>query len=227
MIRDVALGGNREFGSDVDFVVKPRDVEQFHSFMTLQSAKRNRFGGYVWNGLHWRIDVWPLQNTWAHKEGHVEIRFFQDLLKATFFDCDAIIYDLQSKSLSAKPGYFERLKHRVFEINLLPNPNPIGNAVRALRYAAIRDFGWGPKLAKFMADVIEERGWQDLQVREMSSFGTRYIAEMDRERISSELGDHLRAKKHEPFGISEWCRLRQSELDFGSAGRARETNVKS
>lgn len=217
MIRDLALAGNRTFGSDVDFVIKPKDIDQFHLFMMHRAAKRNRFGGYGWSGEHWRIDVWPLQKTWAHEEGHVQISFFSDLLRTTFFDCDAIIYDLQSKNITAKQGYFGRLKRRELEVNLLANPNPTGNAVRALRYAAIRGFGWGPKLCAFMSEQIEECGWKHLQEREATSHGTSYIAQMRQKKIAKQLSVHVRSKNPTPFRIQEWYGKEQVEFGFESA----------
>ena len=215
MIRDLALAGNQHFGSDVDFVVKPLDMEQFEVFMARQSATRNKFGGYIWHSSHWRIDVWPLQKTWAFEAGHVEVDSFSDLLKCTFFDADAIIYDLRLKKLVCDAGYFERLKRRELEINLLANPNPVGNAVRALRYAAIKKFGWGPQLCKFVAKQIDENGWEELKRKEVQSFRTWYIEEMDQTRVQTELWRHLRNGQESIFRSGEWCRKTQEEFGFG------------
>ena len=214
IIRDLALVGNRKFGSDVDFVVKPRELDRFETFMQFQQAKRNMFGGYIWRSSYWRIDVWALQQTWAHKAGHVEVKDFSDLLNATFFDCDAVMYELEGKRLLTKPHYFERLGRRELEINLLPNPNPVGNAVRALRYAAMKDFGWRPKLCMFMANQILECGWEELEAREMRSFGTWYVRQMDHKGIDSGLKRHLEAKQERVFRLEDWCGVRQYDFGF-------------
>ena len=144
MLRDLALFGNREFRSDIDFVIDPIDPELFEKRMASIGAKVNRFGGYALSSRKWQIDVWSLKNTWAHTEGHVQVRTFDDLLDTTFFRCDAIFYDLTKKRLRAKQGYFDDLRRRVLEINLRPNPNPKGNAVRAFRYCILKRFRWGP-----------------------------------------------------------------------------------
>ena len=214
MIRDLALAGTREFGSDVDFVVKPTEINEFQAFMAEQLAERNRFGGYKLHGGHWRIDVWPLQKTWAYEAGHVEINEFSDLLNSTFFDFDAIIYDLQLKKLNSKPDYFDRLTRRELEINLLANPNPVGNAVRALRYAATKRFGWGPKLCRFMAEQIEETGWKDLEEREIKSFRTWCIENMDQNKFREELFKHLCRSPEKTFRSQVWCRTTQPEFRF-------------
>ena len=214
MIRDLALVGNRKFGSDVDFVVKPRELPKFETFMHFQQARRNMFGGYMWPSSYWRIDVWAMQRTWAHEAGHVKIGHFPDLLNATFFDCDAVMYELEKKRLLAKPDYFERLGRRELEINLLPNPNPIGNAVRALRYAALKGFGWRPKLCMFMVNQILEYGWEELEAREMRSFGSSYVQLMDQTAISRELKRHLDTKQERVFNLTEWCGVSQLELGF-------------
>ena len=214
MIRDLALEGNREFGSDVDFVVKPLDISRFESFMDQRAAKRNKFGGYNLQSAHWRIDVWPLQRTWASEAGYVNVETFPDLLKCTFFDVDAIIYDLQSKKLTCPQNYFTQLKRRELEINLRANPNPVGNAVRALRYAATRNFGWGPRLCEFVAAQIEEAGWDELKQREIQSFRTCHIAEMDQDKVQRELFLHLKSRREDIFRSEEWCHNKQRELQL-------------
>ena len=212
MIRDLALAGNREFGSDVDFVVRPIDVSRFEAFMDQTAAKRNKFGGYNLHSSHWRIDVWPLQKTWANEAGYVKVKTFPDLLRCTFFDVDAIIYSLQSKKVTCRRNYFTQLKRRELEINLRANPNPIGNAVRALRYAATRNFGWGPRLCEFVAEQIEEAGWDELRQREMQSFRTWHIAEMDQDKVQGELFMHLKSKRQDIFRSGGWCHNTQGEL---------------
>ena len=130
----------------------------FREHVILAGAEVNRFGGFRFQGPPWEIDVWLLEDTWANRKGHVEVKEFADLLEATFFNCDAVIYDPSSRKIVAKPSYFEDLYGRVLEVNLEPNPNPVGNAVRAFRYAAEKDFRWGPRLCRFISEVLEDAG---------------------------------------------------------------------
>ena len=216
MIRDLAQRGNREFGSDVDFVIDPEKLEEFEAFMIARKAKRTRFGGYSWRSIHWSIDVWPLEKTWAHEAGHVKVKTFEDLVDVTFFDSDAVIYSLDNGKITAKESYFDNLRRKTLEINLLPNPNPIGNTVRAIRYAVIGDFGWGPKLSRFVAEQIGIHGWQVIIDREIASFGNRYIGEMDHERIETELSRYISCNPGGVLRIGDFGRLRQYRFEFES-----------
>ena len=218
LIRDLTLHSNLEFRSDVDLVVDPMNLEVFESFIISRGGKRNRFGGYSWSSSHWRIDVWALRGTWAHQAGHVRVEEFRDLIKVTFFDCDAVLYDLQSKRVVARRGYFENLQNRIVEVNLLPNPNPLGNAVRALRYAVIREFRWGPRLTRFMAEQIERYDWQEVLDREKSAFGTGYIEGMDLRAIEGKLSSYLMEKRKGVLDIREYCGHNQYQFEFCEHG---------
>lgn len=191
MLRDVAMFGNAAFKSDLDFVIDPFDLAAFEKHMHAIGARVNRFGGYALPSKRWQIDVWPLQRTWAHLKGYVHVRKVGDLRDVTFFNCDAIIYDLSRKKLSAKPGYFDNLDRKVLEINLRPNPNPKGNAVRAFRYALIKGFHWGPNLSRFMAETIDKVGWNELRESEIHSFKTRYLDMFDLDSLKQDLDRHL------------------------------------
>ncbi|WP_404933569.1 hypothetical protein [Nitratireductor sp. L15S-10] len=196
MLRDVALFGNAAFRSDLDFVIVPDDLRSFEQKMRSVGARVNRFGGYSLPSKKWQIDVWPLENTWAHQQGHIHIRDISDLREATFFSCDAIIYDLDKKCLHMKEGYFDHLARKILEINLRPNPNPKGNAVRAIRYALLKDFKWGPKLSRFVSEVIDEFGWDCLRDYELRSFKTSYLDTLINKHLKKELDLHINKEKH-------------------------------
>lgn len=214
MLRDLALFGNAQFRSDLDFVIDPRDPDLFHEHMSFIGAKENRFGGYSLPSNKWQVDVWPLQKTWAHSAGHVTVKTFGDLRKVTFFDCDAIIYDVSKKKISAKAGYFERLRQRVLDVNLRPNPNPAGNAVRAFRYALLKGFLWAPDLTQFVAETLEDVGWQGLIERESRSFRSRYIEQLDQHALERQLCEYLSQKTTGNFSPAKYQRNVQLELPF-------------
>ena len=146
----------------------------------------------------------------------MKVKTFEDLLDVTFFGSDAAIYSLDNGKITAKEGYFDNLRRKTLEINLLPNPNPIGNTVRALRYVVIKDFGWGPKLSEFVAEQIGIHGWQVIIDREIASFGNRYIGEMDHERIEKELSRYISCNRGGVLRIGEFGRLRQYQFEFES-----------
>lgn len=178
LLRDLFLAGNREFSSDVDFVVSSYRSGLNAALLNL-GGKPNRFGGYGFNLGHWRVDVWELQTTWAAKEGHVRVQSLEDVVHTTFFDWDAILYLPKTRELIHSERYFEKLESRVLDLNLEHNPNPLGNAVRALRYAVRWDAALGPALAAHVRGQIEEAGWCAFLDAERRSFRTERLAPFD------------------------------------------------
>ena len=191
MLRDLTLFGNRGFKSDLDFVIVPDDIRAFDKHLMAIGAKINKFGGYALPSNKWQVDVWPLERTWAHVAGHTKVRTFGDLRNATFFKCDAILYDFDHRKLKTTSDYFQDIENRVLEINLLPNPNPRGNAVRAVRYALMKGFRWGPKLSKFVDEMIACESWEALQDEEMRSYGTQYLGIISSRDMSHALRRHV------------------------------------
>ena len=212
LLRDLCLFGNAQFRSDIDLVIYPRDENRFSEHMASVSRKVNRFGGYGLPLDKWQLEVWSLRKTWAHTAGHVQVNTFDDLIKTTFFNCDAITYDISSKRLSASDNYFADLESKLLEINLRPNPNPVGNAVRAMRYGLVKGFLWGPLLTRFVAETIDEIGWSDLVRYEQRSFHTRYIADLNCNDMEKSLYQHLNRCSKEHFDLSRFRRTMQMEL---------------
>lgn len=156
-IRDLALHGASEFPADIDVVLEGADVESMSAHFDLLGATRNRFGGFRFATKRWKYDVWRLEDTWALREGHVKGVTADALLGTTFFDWDAIAYDFTSKQLLAPADYFEKLDAGLLGINLPANPNPAGNARRALRIYSAGTAGLGSDLVQFVAETT--RPW--------------------------------------------------------------------
>ena len=66
----------------------------------------------------------------------------------------------------------------------------------------------------FMANQIWECGGEELEAREMRSFGSSYVQLMDQTAISRELKRHLDTKQEGVFKLKEWCGVGQLELGF-------------
>ncbi|MBB3998374.1 hypothetical protein [Aureimonas pseudogalii] len=187
MLRDLCLGGHGAFRSDVDFVADVDDIDAFDRAMERMGATVNRFGGYGVKLAAWQVDVWPLQRTWAARKQHAEVRCLDDVLKTTFFDWDAVLYYPATGRVAAKEGYFGRLRDRVIDVNLLPNPNPVGNAVRALRYACRWQARLAPKLAEHVGRQVRDCGWDALLLAEERSFRKRHLRMLDAREIERRL----------------------------------------
>lgn len=169
LVRDIARRGKVGFRSDIDLVVDapPEIVATLASSL---NATPNRFGGFSSIHPHWKVDFWSLSNTWAAAVGLVQVRSLADLVHTTFFDCDAICYEIGQKRLHALPGYLERLQKRSIDVNLLPNPSIDGNLLRASRRILLWGFRPGPGLQSFIRRELNEQSFARIVETEQSLF---------------------------------------------------------
>lgn len=155
MVRDFARVGALGFHSDVDIVIDAPNSE-VEEFAKVWNARRNAFGGFSMVAHDWEFDFWPLQSTWAVREGLVDMKELGDIIRTTFFDHDAIAYDLSDRRVICADDYLARQRMNVLEINLLPNPSIEGCLYRAAR----RIIGWelsaGPKLHGFIDRHLDD-----------------------------------------------------------------------
>lgn len=131
MLRDISLGGNRSFYSDIDIVLKNISEKDFVHFISQFNPSKNIFGGARIHLNNWPLDIWRIEDTWAIKNNFVTFNDEKTLLKTTFFNWDSIIYNFKAKELSFSDKYFQDLENKTLEINFEPNPNP-GGAVRRI-----------------------------------------------------------------------------------------------
>jgi hypothetical protein len=140
-IRDLALTRPHHFRSDLDLVVNTEDEKALEQLLSSLDARRNRHGGFRLRIEKWRFDVWSLSSTWAIKHGYVDAaKGFEVLPATTFFTWDAVAYGVDTGILYGRSDftdtddYLTELFSGVLEVNLEPNPNPLGNVIRALRF---------------------------------------------------------------------------------------------
>jgi hypothetical protein len=217
MLRDLYLAGNRYFVSDVDFVISPSSLPEFDRLAALYLAQKNRFGGYGLKLGRWKVDIWPLERTWAAVHGHVDVHALADLTKVTFFDWDAIIYKPHEGNLFYCADWFERVDQRILEINLEPNPNPLGNAVRALRYARRWNAKLGPRLAQHVYTQIFDSGWDCLVQSERTSFTSQILRHLDSNRVIELLKACERDSWAQPADLRLGAEQTRFALNVGSA----------
>lgn len=187
-IRDLARAGREGFASDLDFVVHGSSHSGFHRVMQQNRAVPNRFGGFALSYGQWgAVDVWHLEDTWARTAGLRRVENLSDLLKCTFFDWDAVVFDVRTRRLTFEAGYLERLRLGIMELNLEENPNPAGSIVRALRRAALWNVRFGPKLTSFCIRQLESQTWEGLVARDRRVFGSPVLAFVDPEAVYRQL----------------------------------------
>lgn len=166
LLRDLALGGVASFESDVDIVVRPFDVQIFQRWATENGFKPNKFGGFRLIKDRWLFDVWELERTWAFLQDASIPRTKHTLINTTFFNWDAIVYDIKANQIICSRSYFKELSEFHLEMNFELNPNPLGSLVRCLKFIRKNKARTGPKLTNFIC-------------KNMHTFSDREIFEYD------------------------------------------------
>ncbi len=164
MVRDFARIGRRGFHSDVDLVIDAPPAE-VASLAEMTFAKPNRFGGYSFSADEWKIDFWALGTTWAAQQGHVSVSRLEDITRCTFFDWDAILYDVKQRQVICSEAYLNSIRSGVMEISLRPNPSVSGSLYRAVRRVLLWDLQPGPQLMDYICEHLDDSGF-DAVVRE-------------------------------------------------------------
>lgn len=151
MVRDLFLFNITEFKSDIDLVTSASSREIFECIKNFNPV-RNKFGGYRLFHLGLPFDIWSLQDTWAIREGHVKGKTIEDLCKTTFFNCDAIIYDVFIERIHTCPGYRKSMLKKLLDINLKPNPSPQKMANKAIQMCMEKEFSLTIQLCQFVLE---------------------------------------------------------------------------
>lgn len=175
MVRDFARRGREGFSSDVDLVIDadPNDVAALAGQL---NAKPNRFGGFSWVSGSWKIDFWALHTTWSYREGHAEISVLEDIIRCTFFDWDAVMYDLSTRTVFCDKAYLERLRSGCLDINLMATPSIQGNLLRAVRRLLLWDLEQGPRLAEFIDKHLDQESFAQIAATNRSLYGDTLVS---------------------------------------------------
>lgn len=169
MVRDIARAGRRGFNSDVDIVIGA-PCQSVSDLAARLGATANRFGGFSYDGASWKIDFWAIGSTWAVREGHADVCEFEDVTRCTFFDCDAILYDLKTKKIHCDVEYLVRLQRGQIELNLDATPSVSGNLLRAIRRILLWDVDPGPRLAAFIDAHLTDEAFDEIERKDRASY---------------------------------------------------------
>ncbi len=165
--RNLLLSNNTALPRDLDIILGYTSLESIFSFTNNYKKRNNRFGGVSFEIKDWAIDIWPLSDTWAFKEKHINGNGFSDFPQTTFLDIEAITIELFCrKGFKRKiysKGFFESILKRTIEINFEDNPFPAACVARSLAVADRFDFAMGPKLAKYIEHHVREIELEELQ----------------------------------------------------------------
>lgn len=165
LVRDFAREGRAGFRSDVDLVIEAPAYRVSELAMKI-GAIPNRFGGYGFRGGPWRIDFWALETTWAIRHAGVAVNRLEDVTRCTFFDWDAVAYDLRARRIICSDDYLDRIRRSTLDINLMPTPAPVGNLLRSIRRLVLWHLRTGPSLRAFIDERLDEEMFRSVQVKE-------------------------------------------------------------
>jgi hypothetical protein len=214
LIRDLALGYSREFSSDVDLVLKDIPPDVLARYLTPYGAQRNSFNGFRVQFGRWGLDLWTFDSTWAFAKGLVEGRELSDLLRTTFFNWDAVLFDVGSREIIARPSYFEELGSRRLAINLRETPNELGAAVRALRSMAVETVSLTPGLAAFLNSQVLEHGIHQIVGEDAKRSGRRRLTTSFVGSVAIALREHQGNRPETPFSFFDF--QQRLPLDAGT-----------
>lgn len=155
LLRDLTLYGGCGFESDVDLVVVPRESSSIASIIKKFDFQKNKFGGFRLSSDRWLFDVWEFEKTWAFSEKYIEAKSQHSLIETTFFNWDAVFYDIRSNKIICGDQYFNEISNLTLNINLEENPNVMGAFLRALRFIEKDQAKTAPKLTKFISGMFE------------------------------------------------------------------------
>ena len=188
--RDFAREGRNAFDSDVDLVVDA-SPDVLDTLLGALGGRRNRFGGYRLKYGRFDFDVWALQSTWAVSNGYVAAYSLNDLIKTTFFDCDAVLFHCRTLEITSSDRFWTSIKHGIVDINLEANPHYIGTLARTLRILLDWRQDLGPKLTGYLAEGIARNGGEIVDYVARNGLGRRLAAGSDPNTVIVELYKHL------------------------------------
>lgn len=215
MLRDLLLEGNQKFSSDIDLVIDCTDVSRLQHVLAPYAPSRTAFGGYRIKLQKWHVDIWPLEWTWAIRNGHVKGHTLADLTSTTFFNWDAIVYEIRSGAIHFGSRYLDDLNDRLLTINLAANPNPEGVALRALRMAVTRQARLSFVLAQYAADVLETLGVEALVQNERRKQSRSKVAPAVMIDFLNQFRRAKAEERNEPITLT----TRQIQLSFAPSAQ--------
>jgi len=216
LIRDLAFGYSREFSSDVDIVLNGMPADVLARHLAPYQAARNSFGGFRVPFGRWVFDLWTFETTWAFARGFVRGRELADLLRTTFFNWDAVLFELTTEELIARPSYFADVEARLLAINLRQTPNELGAAVRAFRLIAEGGVSVAPDLAAFLHSQVRAYGIEEITAADAKRVGRRRLTKNFVGSVAIGLAEHQTKRPEAPFTFFDF----QPDLPLPVATRA-------
>jgi hypothetical protein len=145
----------------------------------------------------WLIDIWTLQDSWAFKEKLVRPVSFDQLVRTTFLNVEAIAVRITNRPGLPREiytsGFFEAIAARVLDISFEPNPFPQLCVVRTFVSALRLNFAISPRLGKYLLQHTEKLPSRALIDIQQSHYGKIRISEGKMKEYLDHVAEQLSA----------------------------------
>ena len=155
-VRDLHLQGPGVVPRDIDIVVEGPTTSELSALLADMDAPTslNLYGGLRTTLAGTRFDIWPVEVTWAFREGLVS-QSLENLPRTTFHNLDALAAVSSGSGFNlVEHGYLEAVHNRILRINLREHPRPI--TVVAKTFSLVQRYGFAldADLIAYMADRL-------------------------------------------------------------------------
>lgn len=173
---------------DIDIIIDISRRSIWEGILETYRPKRNNFGGYKLVCSALIVDIWPLEETWAYREGYVVCRpeeYVQSLPETVFLSLDAIVYDFNG-DIWYDEKYLDAMNRRVIDVVLEKNPRILLNILRAMVLKKRYGMRFSDGLRKILREQMEQES--DLAGKLLEIQEKRYRKEiLSGEEIEKEL----------------------------------------
>lgn len=196
---------NNSVPRDLDIILGYISRERLETLFPDHIKGQTSLGGLKLQVKDWSIDMWPLQDTWAFREGMVKGNGFSDYPKTVFLNIDAIAIQLfsrrrQKREIYSK-GFFEAITERTIKLNFEENPTPAECIIRALRIASEFSFVIGPRLARYMISYTNQMEIEELAERYQRRYMGANITVEKLHNCLKEVETQIQASGNKPVRI--------------------------
>lgn len=173
---------------DIDIIIDISRRSIWEGILETYRPKRNNFGGYKLVCSALIVDIWPLEETWAYREGYVVCipeEYVQSLPETVFLNLDAIVYDFNG-DIWYDEKYLDAMNRRVIDVVLEKNPRILLNILRAMVLKKRYGMRFSDGLRKILREQMEQES--DLAGKLLEIQEKRYRKEiLSGEEIEKEL----------------------------------------
>lgn len=196
VLRDLVLPNSQGRFRDVDIVVDGAGERQLEALFSPFLRRRTRFGGLRLVVVDCAIDIWPLQSTWAFREGLLAVSV-EELARSTFMNIEGAVYEIPSRRAQVPKVHVDplcdALLHRTIDIALASNPYPELNAIRALITLVRSEFSASAELAAYVVRLLEHESAATIESLQLAHYGLVVMPTTEVRALVEELVRHLEA----------------------------------